>query len=168
MKKKRPRSRNSKPSGTGKVGHPPFVATPEQQALVDALTGYGIPQDEICKLVINPTTGYPIDEKTLRQHFRPEIDRGKVSANARVIGAMFKNATTPTKQHPGGDPTSQIFWAKCRIPGWNPQSNSVLIPVPTGSQPEEISMTEAARRIAFALELATRPTIEGESREVDA
>lgn len=81
------------------------------RGLVKTLSGYGIPEEDICKLVLNPTTGKPIDAKTLRKHFRKELDTGAVAANAKVAGALFKMATGGTGQ---GAVTAAIFWLKTR------------------------------------------------------
>jgi hypothetical protein len=42
------------------------------------LTGLGIPQTDICRLVTNPQTGKPLDPKSLRKHFALEISTGAV------------------------------------------------------------------------------------------
>src|SRR4029078_5898989 len=54
-----------------------------------------------------------IAPKTLRKHFRDELDLGMVQANAKVGGALFTAATTPGT----GQVTAAIFWAKTRM-GW--------------------------------------------------
>ncbi len=135
-----------------KAGNPnfkPFEPTAEQRVLVEAMTGYGIPQQDIVTLIINPKTGKPINEVTLRDHFRPEINRGLAAANTKVVGALFKNATTPTPTYPGGIPTAQIFWLKARL-GWKdgsgPGDNT---PPPQGAN--EVSLRDTARRVAFLL-----------------
>ena len=41
-----------------KVGRPAHVATEESRTLVESLSGFGIPQDEIARLIgIDPKTG---------------------------------------------------------------------------------------------------------------
>jgi hypothetical protein len=42
-----------------------FVPTEEQRRNVEAMTGFGIPQEPICLLIHNPETGRPIDIATL-------------------------------------------------------------------------------------------------------
>jgi hypothetical protein len=71
---------------------------------------YGIPHEDICRLVINPRTGRPIDDKTLRRHFRYELDTGYVKANAKVAQSLYAQAT-------GGNVTAAIWWTKARM-GW--------------------------------------------------
>ena len=94
---------------------PRFQPSPEQRELVRMLSGIGTRAAEICLLVKNPSTGKPIDEKTLRTYFREELDEGMVQANARVGKTLFQFATDPK----GGSKsvTAAIFWMKCRA-GW--------------------------------------------------
>ena len=48
-----------------------------------------------------------IDAKTLRKHYRDELDLGAVKANAQVAGFLFNSARN-------GNVTAQIFWLKTR------------------------------------------------------
>lgn len=136
----------------GVVGHPPFQPTAEQRQLVLALTGYGIPQEDIATLVKNPRTGDGISPMTLRKYFEREIKDGMATANSKVVGALFKNATTGTNSFPGGVPIAQIFWLKCRA-GWQRKEGDAPPPPPL----EERGRLEIVRRIAFALTQARRP-----------
>ena len=45
-----------------------------------------VPQDIICRLIINPDTGQPISKPTLHKHFREELDgrTGKLTTAAAV------------------------------------------------------------------------------------
>lgn len=137
----------------GKRGPEPFQPTDQDRAIVEAMAGYGIPEEEMVKLVRNPKTQEPISPVTLRKHFRQELDRGFVGANTKVAHGLFKNATTPTSQYPGGVPVTQIFWAKTRM-RWNDGSHGQ----PPGPPPSLLStdMQESARRIAFVLASAEK------------
>jgi len=67
----------------------PFLLT--QSGLpnnVKILVGLGIPQKQICRLVINPQTGRPLDQKTLRKHFAHEIEIGTAEVHARIASFM--------------------------------------------------------------------------------
>lgn len=86
----------------------PFRPTPEHRKLVEQLSSYGIPQADICAMIINPESGRKIDEQTLANNFRHELDTGTTKANARVAGSLYKNATE------GNNVTAQIFWLKTR------------------------------------------------------
>jgi hypothetical protein len=70
---------------------------------VQSLAARGVPQESIAAIV-------GCDAKTLRKHFRHELDRGMAEANSQVIGALFDNAIR-------GNIAAQIFWAKTRM-GW--------------------------------------------------
>ena len=48
-----------------------------------------------------------IDPKTLRKHYRDELDLGETKANAQVAGFLFNAARN-------GNVTAQIFWLKTR------------------------------------------------------
>jgi hypothetical protein len=97
------------------------------------MVGCGIPEGEIAKLIANPQTNRPIDEKTLRLHFRSEIDRGQVKANTAVAQSIYRAALS-------GNMTAAIFWAKTRM-GW--KETTVLEHDITGRLAESL---EAARK----------------------
>ena len=78
--------------------HQPTEATRGQ---VEALSGYvGLPQEQIAAFL-------DIDLKTLRKHYRKELDRATIKANVQVAKALFTKAT-------GGDTAAMIFWLKAR------------------------------------------------------
>jgi hypothetical protein len=89
--------------------NPPFAPTDEQRKNVEAMSGYGVPQDDIaCILDIAP--------KTLRLHFRRELDVGIAKANAKIGQTLFQQAT-------GGNTAAAIFWAKARM-GWREKAEA--------------------------------------------
>jgi hypothetical protein len=61
-----------------------FAPTADQRGNVEAMSGFGISREEICRLIKNPETGKPIDKKTLELHFADEIETGHIKANATV------------------------------------------------------------------------------------
>jgi hypothetical protein len=81
-----------------------FEPPEDQRRTVKALSGYGVPQDGIAIHI-------GVDPKTLRKHFRDELDRGSVEATAKVAQTLFHLATVE-KNVP-----SVIFWMKARA-GW--------------------------------------------------
>lgn len=91
-----------------------------------------------------------------------------MSANSRVMTGLFKNATTPVEgKYPGGIPVAQIFWLKTRA-RWSTVERPVT---PEEPMEGDTSIMDAARRIAFALELAAQAqpkTINVTPRKVDA
>ena len=149
MPRAKPTTNVPKRSGPGR---PEFVPTPADRALVLALSGYGIPHDDIAALVKNPDSGEGISPMTLRKCFQRELTDGVATANSKVVGALFKNATTATPAHPGGIPVSQIFWLKCRA-GW--QKPEPEAP-PPAKDPDALTRLEVVRRIAFALTISQR------------
>ena len=112
------------------------------------MAGAGIPEDKMVQLVINPATKAPIDAKTLRRHFRQELDGGHTKADTLVAQGLFKNATTATKAFPGGIPLAQIFWLKTRA-RWKPPDQST--PLDPAATPEQLDERETARRMIFLL-----------------
>ena len=54
---------------------------------VEAMAGYGVPELDIARVV-------GIDAKTLRKHYRDELDTGHIKATAKVAEFLFRKATT--------------------------------------------------------------------------
>ena len=46
------------------AGRKPFIPTDDQRKLVKAMSGYGIPEDDISKVITNLQTGKHVDSKT--------------------------------------------------------------------------------------------------------
>jgi len=84
---------------------------------VEALAAYGVPEFDIARVV-------GIDPKTLRKHYRDELDLGSTKATARVAEFLFRKATTEGHQCV----TAAIFWMKTRG-GWReaPQSHEIAV-----------------------------------------
>lgn len=142
-----------------RAGRPKFKPSAEQREQVRLMAACGIPEDEMVILFINPQTSKPITAKTLRANFREELDRGLLQSNLKVVGSLFKNATTPTKIYPHGNPILQIFWAKCRL-RWNQDrgrmglgESEVVAPVhPMLDDGAAVVLNnDLARRVAFML-----------------
>ena len=81
----------------GRRAHKPDPASRRQ---VEALAAYGIPETDISRVV-------GVDPKTLRKHYRDELDMGETKANAQVAGFLFNAARS-------GNVTARIFWLKTR------------------------------------------------------
>lgn len=84
-------------------GRKPHDATDKSRAQVEAMAGYGLPQDQIAKVM-------RIAESTLKKYYAEELSRGAAVANSMVGEALFKQARA-------GNTTALIFWAKARM-GW--------------------------------------------------
>lgn len=117
--------------------------------MVQVMSGYGIPQDKIACLILNPDTGIGISEVTLRKVFPKEIQVGLAQAQVKVVGALFKNATE------SNNVAAQIFIAKARY-GYR-EKDSVKVDMTVREKDgDEASRIEKARRVAFMLAQGAR------------
>lgn len=78
--------------------------TEKERGQVNAMAAYGVPEDRIA-LVIG------IAPKTLRKHYRRELDTAHTEATAKVAECLWNNATKKNNV------SAQIFWMKTRG-GW--------------------------------------------------
>ena len=81
-----------------------YVPTEQARKMVRQLAMLGVPQTDIAKKI-------GIDTKTLRTHYREDLDAGDVEAFASVAGALWHNAVKCNNV------VAQIFWMKARH-GW--------------------------------------------------
>jgi hypothetical protein len=98
------------------------------------MTGLGLTQENICDFL-------RIDRKTLRKHFRLEIDTGAIEANLRVAQALYTNAT----KH--NNVAAQIWWTKCRM-GWR----ETVVTEQSGTQTLQFQHLVAARAFSEQLQ----------------
>ena len=82
---------------------PPHAPTDAMRQTVQLHTTVGTPQETIAQIL-------GIDAKTLRKHYRDELDLSRAKANATIGGALFNKAK-------GGDTAAMIFWMKTQA-GW--------------------------------------------------
>jgi len=96
----------------GRRAHKP---DPFHRRQVEAMAAYGVPEQNIARVV-------GIDAKTLRKHYREELDTGQTKATAKVAESLFRKATSDGHQ----SVTAAIFWLKTRG-GWRetPQTHEV-------------------------------------------
>ena len=112
------------------AGRPSHVPTDETRNLVESLSGFGIPQDEIARLV-------GIDPKTLRFHYGDQIELGSIKATAKVAQNLFTMACKPTRE----GLSAAIFWLKVRA-GWSEYA-------PRPRSEESLGKKESAERDAL-------------------
>ena len=87
------------------MARPRFIPNVEQRGMVRSMAAYGIRQEEIARCLGLRSA------KTLRRHFREELDRAAPEANARVAQSLYQQATAGKKT------AAAIFWLKVRA-GW--------------------------------------------------
>lgn len=114
------------------LSHKPTAAT---RAVVSSLAGYGFTHTEI-------SADVGISEKTLRKHYRSEIEGAIVKANAKVARTLHKMATN------GQNVAASIFWMKARA-GWRDkpepadddtgknEPRTVVVNVVSGRKPDD-------------------------------
>ena len=91
----------------GRRSHKPEPASRRQ---VEAMAGYGVPEVDIaCVLDLDP--------KTLRKHYRGELDKGHIKATTKVAENLYRKATDEGREAV----TAAIFWLKTRA-GWKETS----------------------------------------------
>jgi len=85
------------------AGRPAFQPTDAERKQVEAMSGYGLPIEQIAVLVRNG-----IDSDTLRKHFAQELISGKAKANGQVGKTLFQKAMA-------GDTAAAIWWSKTQM-----------------------------------------------------
>jgi hypothetical protein len=135
------------------MGRPAYKPDDAQRRQVEAMSAYGIPENDISRVL-------RVDPKTLRKHYRDELDMGSTKANAQVAGFLFNSARN-------GNVTAQIFWLKTRAK-WKEapsehqhigafgtfdvreMSDEALEKIVFGSPPNLPPMSRSERRTALA------------------
>lgn len=84
----------------GRRAHAP---EPTGRRQVEAMSAYGVPEADIARVL-------GIDPKTLRKHYRDELDTGSIKANSRMAENLYKKAMGDGPQ----SVTATIFWLKTR------------------------------------------------------
>jgi hypothetical protein len=87
---------------------PNLQPTEEDRKMVRLMAACGVDQEQIAARIGIRSP------KTLRKHYREELDRGALDANVRVSHSLLKMATS------GNCPAATIFWLKARA-GWKDQ-----------------------------------------------
>jgi hypothetical protein len=83
-----------------KGGRPPHLPTDDTRKKVYELSSVGTTYEDIAKVI-------GISHDTLTKYYRPELDRGRIDANAIIAGTLFKQAQE-------GNTSAAIFWLKTR------------------------------------------------------
>ena len=77
--------------------------TDEERKMVRLMVAIGVAQEQIAARIGIKSP------KTLRKHFREELDSGAADANMKVGHTLLKMATS------GDHPAATIFWMKSRL-----------------------------------------------------
>ena len=85
------------------AGRPAFNPTNSERKQVEALSGYGLPIEQIAVLVRDG-----INTDTLRKYFSQELISGKAKANGQVGKTLFQKVMA-------GDTTAAIWWSKTQM-----------------------------------------------------
>jgi len=101
------------------MARPRFTPTDEQRRIAKSMAAMGIPQEHIAHMIGCHSP------KTLRKHFRRELDVGLSGANYTVAKTLYNMAKS------GKEPAATMFWLKCRG-GWRerPAFEPASIPPP--------------------------------------
>ena len=81
-------------------GRPPHLPNADTRKQVYELSSVGTTYEDIAKVI-------GISHDTLTKYYRPELDRGRIDANAIIAGTLFKQAQE-------GNTSAAIFWLKTR------------------------------------------------------
>ena len=120
--------------GTGgareNAGRPAFEPTESERKQVEAMSGYGLPIEQIAVLVRDG-----IHVETLRAHFSTELVSGKAKANSGVGRTLFQKAM-------GGDTAAMIWWSKTQMRWAETQKHEL-----TGADGAPLEITKIERVI---------------------
>jgi len=113
-------------------GAPSYEPTEKDRAQVETLASYGIPEEGIARLVINPRTGKGITAKTLRKHFREELDVGLTKSTAQVVQSLYRQCLGADAVYDANGnklrdeikpyAPAAMFWCKVHL-GWREKSD---------------------------------------------
>jgi len=84
-----------------KMGRPLYEPTEKDRRTVEAMAGHGFKHEEIGGVI-------GVDAKTLRKHFRHELDTSAVRMLAKVAECVFLRATDMRSTRNGGNPQASI------------------------------------------------------------
>ena len=126
------------------MARPRFQPTDEHRKIAEFTAACGIPEEDIARL-IGPKG---IDAKTLRKHFRRELDTGQTKATVAVAQKLFQAAM-------GGHSASQMFWLKTRG-GWREKDRSADAS-PPGSWVEPANMEHVREKLRRLIQSRMEP-----------
>lgn len=90
-----------------KRGRPRYTPTEADRNTVRSMAASGFRHEVIAACLGERG----LDDKTMRRHFRQELDLAAHKANASVANRVYNQATTSE------NPVWALFWLKCRAAG---------------------------------------------------
>jgi hypothetical protein len=130
---KKPDGRKNNGGARENAGRMAFDPTDAERKQVEAMSGYGLPIEQIAVLVRGG-----IDTDTLRKHFATELVAGKAKANSGVGRTLFQKAM-------GGDTAAMIWWSKTQMRWAETQKHEV-----TGADGAPLEFREIKRVVVKA------------------
>jgi hypothetical protein len=130
---KKPDGRKNNGGARENAGRMAFDPTDAERKQVEAMSGYGLPIEQIAILVRGG-----IDTDTLRKHFANELVAGKAKANSGVGRTLFQKAM-------GGDTAAMIWWSKTQMRWAETQKHEV-----TGADGAPLEFREIKRVVVKA------------------
>jgi hypothetical protein len=130
---KKPDGRKNNGGARENAGRMAFEPTDAERKQVEAMSGYGLPIEQIAVLVRGG-----IYTDTLRKHFATELVAGKAKANSGVGRTLFQKAM-------GGDTAAMIWWSKTQMRWAETQKHEV-----TGADGAPLEFREIKRVVVKA------------------
>ncbi len=126
---------------SAKGGRPPHEPNEKTRSQVKTLAAMGIEVPDIVKVI-------GLSAPTLRKHYKHELQTGKIEANAKVAGTLYKLATDATKPNV----TAAIFWLKTQA-GWREADQRPFFVEEV--KPPKIGKKDAANAAATTAQVGT-------------
>lgn len=98
------------PEHGGRIGNPPFEATPDMRRDVEAWVRAGATGEDIA-ILLTASYNVPVSRATVDRHFKSELAVGRARLRVAIGGSLVKDALS-------GNMTAKIFWLRTQAK-WN-------------------------------------------------
>jgi hypothetical protein len=122
-------------------GRPPHEPTEKDRKTVESMTGYGVPEDDIARVL-------GIARMTLRKWYSHELETGHIKANSQVAQSLYQKAMGSGQ----GAVTACIFWLKDRA-GWVEPKPWDEAPIGRKEQLQQAAATAGGANTEWATDL---------------
>ena len=134
--------------------------------MVAMMASYKIAHEEMCKVITRGDRKTPIVLNTLKKYFAVELERGFIEGKMRIMAASFRSAIGEQVRLESGEVkhivppnvTAQIWLGKTLYGMREPPPATDMPPPQTDDADAAQVSIDAARRVAFALEVGMRAT----------